>query len=260
VFGAPSIQDAELAELSHALGIAVFSVAYRLAPENPFPAALDDAETAARWLIGDGRRDLGLGPVVIGGDSAGAHLAAAALQRLAGTGEAGAFCAANLLYGLFDLSLTPSQRRTDPTPRLTREDLEWYYAKVMPSASTEDRRSAAVSPLYGELQGMPPARFAVGTLDPLFDDSAFMAARWAAAGSSATLEVYLAGAHGFARQPNGLGVLAGQRQLAFLARQLNISRGTTTAVRKEVRNEGQPQPGRQAVGAADGDDHRADAR
>jgi acetyl esterase/lipase len=240
VFGAASVQDAELADLAHDLGIAVFSVEYRLAPEHPFPAALDDAETAARWLIAEGRQDLGLGLVAIGGESAGAHLAAAALQRLVAADELGAFAAANLLYGLFDLSMTPSQRQAEGTPRLSRPDLEWYYAKVMPFASAEDRRSAAVSPLYGELRDMPPARFAVGTLDPLLDDSSFMAARWAAAGSPATLEIYLAGAHGFARQPNGLGALAAQRQAAFLARHLNL----TAALGEEAGNEGHPQPGR----------------
>jgi acetyl esterase/lipase len=68
---------------------------------------------------------------------------------------------------------------------------------------------------------MPPARFAVGTYDPLFDDSAFMAERWAAAGSRTTLEIYLAGAHGFARQPNALGDLARQNESAFLDGHLN---------------------------------------
>src|SRR5262249_1258231 len=72
VFGAASIHDAELADLAHDLGIAVFSVEYRLAPEHPFPAALDDAETAARWVIDAGVRDLDLRAVAIGGASAGA--------------------------------------------------------------------------------------------------------------------------------------------------------------------------------------------
>ena len=228
VFGAASINDAELAHLAHDLGIAVFSVEYRLAPENPFPAALDDAETAARWLLQDGLQNLDLGLVAIGGESAGAHLAAIALQRLAATGEPNAFCAANLVYGIFDLSMTPSQRSAIDTPRVSRADMEWYYEQVMPSSSAEDRRSAAISPLYGDLRGMPPARFAVGTLDPLFDDSSFMASRWAAAGSSARLEIYAAGTHGFARLLHGLGTLAHQRESAFLARHLKIDQAAPT--------------------------------
>jgi acetyl esterase/lipase len=225
VFGAASIYDDELADISHDLGIAVWSVDYRLAPEHPFPAAMDDAETAARWLIREGLAELGIGRAVIGGWSAGAHLAALTLQRLAATGEAGAFCAANFLYGIFDLTMTPSQQMANATPRVSRADLEWYYDMVMPPSSAEERGSAAVSPLYGDVAGMPPARFAIGTLDPLFDDSKFMAERWAASGSSTTLEIYLAGAHGFARQPNGLGVLARGRESEFLAHHLGVVRG-----------------------------------
>jgi acetyl esterase/lipase len=223
VFGAASIYDDELADIAHDLGIAVFSVEYRLAPEHPFPAALDDAETAALWLVREGRGELGLRRLAIGGWSAGAQLAAIALQRLA-VSEPSAFCAANFLYGIFDLSMTPSQRLANATPRVSRADLEWYYEMVMPSSSAEDRGSAAISPLYGDLAGMPPARFAIGTLDPLFDDSTFMAERWAAAGSRTTLEIYLAGAHGFARQPNGLGVLARRRESEFLTHHLEIDR------------------------------------
>jgi acetyl esterase/lipase len=217
VFGSASIYDDELADLSHDLGIAVFSVDYRLAPEHPFPAAIDDAHIAALWLLREGRAELDLSRLAIGGWSAGAHLAAAALQRLALSGESNEFCAANFLYGIFDLSMTPSQRIAIHTPRLTRENLEWYYDKVTPSWSSEERRSEGISPLYGDVGNMPPARFAIGTLDPLFDDSTFMAQRWATAGSPALLEIYLAGAHGLARQPNGLGHLARKRESDFLA-------------------------------------------
>lgn len=217
VFGAAAIHDAELADLAHALGIAVFSVDYRLAPEDPFPAALDDAETAARWLTSEGADELGLRRLAIGGASAGAHLAAIALQRLAVDGATSKFCAATLDYGIYDLSMTPSQRAANDAPRMSRADLEWFYEQVMPGSETLDRRSATVSPLYGDLRGMPPARFAVGTLDALFDDSVLMAARWAEAGSPATLEVYLEGTHGLSRQANGLGTLARRREAEFLA-------------------------------------------
>jgi acetyl esterase/lipase len=149
-------------------------------------------------------------------------LATIALQRLAAAGEPAGFCAANLLYGIYDLSMTPSQRAAVDTPRVSRTDLAWYYDKVMPSSTSEERRSVGISPLYGDLRGMPPGRFAVGTLDPLLDDSAFMAARWAAAGSPATLEIYVAGTHGLARQPTALAALARRRECEFLARHLNI--------------------------------------
>jgi acetyl esterase/lipase len=217
VFGSASIYDDELADLSHDLGIAVFSVDYRLAPEHPFPAAMDDAEIAARWLLREGLEELNVERAAIGGWSAGAHLAAIVVQRLRANEESISFCAANLLYGIYDLSMTPSQRHGLNTPRLSRADLEWYYELVLPLSKSEDRRAAENSPLYGDLAGMPPARFAVGTLDPLFDDSVFMAERWAAAGSPTRLEIYAAGAHGFARQQNGLGRLARQHESEYLS-------------------------------------------
>jgi acetyl esterase/lipase len=173
--------------------------------------------------------------VAIGGWSAGAQLAAIALQRLAVSGSPSVFCAANFLYGIFDLSMTPSQRLGVATPRVSRADLEWYYEMVMPSCDAEDRRNATISPLYGVLTGMPPARFAIGTFDPLFDDSTFMAERWAAAGSATTLEIYVAGAHGFARQSNGLGVLARRRESEFLAGHLATNRRSVTSDGTESR-------------------------
>jgi acetyl esterase/lipase len=226
VFGAASLYDDELADLSHELGIVVWSVDYRLAPEHPFPAPMDDAEIAARWILREGLEEIKVEKAVIGGWSAGAHLAAVTLQRLALAPESNDFCAANLLYGIFDLSMTPSQRKGYRSPRLSRDDLEWYYDMVTPSSNAEQRRAATISPLYGDLGGMPPARFAIGTLDPLFDDSAFMFERWAAAGSPALLEIYAAGAHGFSRQPNGLGKLARRKESDFLAGYLNPMDGS----------------------------------
>ena len=72
---AANLQDPLLAELADATGLCAVSVDYRLAPEHPYPAALDDCEDAALWLLRDGLRELGLPEVVtIGGDSAGGHL------------------------------------------------------------------------------------------------------------------------------------------------------------------------------------------
>ena len=111
--GENDMQDVRLAGLARETGLTVVSVSYRLAPEDPYPAAPDDCEAAALWLIGEeGRIAVGeASRLAIGGDSAGAHLAVLTLLRLRGRhGITGAFAAAVLQYGSFDLSMTPSQR------------------------------------------------------------------------------------------------------------------------------------------------------
>ena len=79
-----------------------------------------------------------------------------------------------------------------------------------------DRSDPDVSPLQADLAGMPPALFSVGTLDPLLDDSLFMAARWRAAGAPAELALYPAGVHGFNAFPIELARGCNQRQIGFL--------------------------------------------
>jgi acetyl esterase/lipase len=81
--------------------------AYRLAPEHPFPASPDDALAAARWLVTSGQTEF-TAPFVIGGDSAGRHLAVLTLQRLRDEAGIVPFFGADLLYGCYELNLTPS--------------------------------------------------------------------------------------------------------------------------------------------------------
>ncbi|WP_131743234.1 alpha/beta hydrolase [Actinomadura roseirufa] len=195
-------QDAALWDLARAAGIAVVSVEYRLAPEHPYPAGPDDCEDAARWLIAVGAAELGTDRLVIGGESAGAHLAVGTLLRLGA--RARAFRAAQLCFGVYDLSMTPSQRHGHDTMILSRATLAWFYDQFLPGRTPEQRRDPAVSPLYadpGDLRGLPPARFVVGTADPLLDDSLFMAARWRAAGNDADLVVVAEAVHAFTSFP-----------------------------------------------------------
>lgn len=114
----------------------------------------------------------------IGGESAGAHLAASTLLRLRDAGLGSAFRAANLTFGCFDLSLTPSMRRAQGTAFVDRAILEQMAAGY---AGSGDLRDPAISPLYADLSGLPSALFSIGTIDPLVDDSLFMHARWQAA-------------------------------------------------------------------------------
>jgi acetyl esterase/lipase len=200
VLGTADGQDPGLWRLATAAELAVVSVDYRLAPEHPYPAGPDDCEDAARWLIDNAVREFGTDRLVIGGESAGGHLTAVTLLRL---GErAAAFRAAQLTFGVFDLSMTPSQRLWgDLNLVLSTPTMAWFYDKFLPGMSDDERRRPDVSPLYADVTGMPSARFVVGTQDPLLDDTLFMAARWQAAGNDTVLEVVAEAAHGFPQFP-----------------------------------------------------------
>ncbi|MDN3356214.1 alpha/beta hydrolase [Actinomadura sp. DC4] len=198
--GTAAAQDVLLWRLAQAAELAVVSVDYRLAPEHPYPAGPDDCEDAARWLVAGAAREFGTDRLAIGGESAGAHLAVVTLLRLGD--QAAAFRAAQLTFGAYDLSMTPSQRQWgELNLSLSTPIMAWFYDQFLPGTSAEERRRPDVSPLYADLSGLPPARFVVGTQDPLLDDTLFMAARWEAAGNGAVLEVVAEAAHGFLQFP-----------------------------------------------------------
>jgi acetyl esterase len=200
VLGAADLQDRELLALANATGLVAASVEYRLAPEHPYPAGPDDCEDAARWLVSEGAAALGApNRLFLGGESAGAHLAVVSLLRLRDRhGITGAFRGANLLYGGYDLSMTPSQRLWgERNLILSGAILRHFGDCFVPHLDREGRRDPDVSPLFADLRGMPPALFTVGTLDPLLDDTLFMEARWRAAGSEATLKIWPESIHGF---------------------------------------------------------------
>jgi acetyl esterase len=222
--GENDMQDPRLSRLAADTGLTVASVGYRLAPEDPYPAGPDDCEAAALWLLGDeGRAALGDGPRAIGGDSAGAHLAAVSLLRLRDRhGITGGFSAAVFQYGAFDLSMTPSQRLWgDRNLVLSGPIIRWFADQFLPGYDRERRRDPDISPLFADLTGMPPAIFTVGTQDALLDDSLFMEARWRAAGSS-ELRVWPEAPHGFVSLPMTVAELALAAEHDFLRRTLEI--------------------------------------
>lgn len=223
MLGAADLQDPDLAALADATGLVVASVEYRLAPERPFPAGPDDCEDAARWLVGAGAGVLAAPPVfVIGGESAGAHLAVLTLLRLRDGGDlARRFCAANLVFGAYDLSLTASQRLWgERNLVLSRPLIDYFAGAFAPGRSLEERRAPEISPLYAELRGLVPALFTVGTLDPLLDDSLFMASRWWVAGNACELRVWPDAVHGFNAFPIGVTRLATAAMYEYLRRAL----------------------------------------
>jgi len=224
VLGGADEQDLLLHTIAGRANVAVASVEYRLAPEHPFPAGPDDCEAAACWLIENAKREFGADRLVIGGESAGAHLSALTLLRLRERhGAAGAFCGANLVFGVFDLGMTPSQRNWgERNLILSTPIMRWFNEMFTPGLTPEDRRDPAISPLYADLRGLPPALFSVGDQDPLLDDSLFMSARWRAAGNAAELVVYPESMHAFHAFPTGIARMAIETQVAFVRRVIEV--------------------------------------
>jgi acetyl esterase len=215
VLGAADLQDPMLEHIADNTGLAVASVEYRLAPEAPYPAGPDDCESAAAWLVKAAKAEFGSDVLTIGGESAGAHLAAVTVLRLRDRYGYTGFRGANFVYGAFDLSMTPSQRAFGDRRLVLRTiDMQQFYNAFLPTIV--DRRTPDISPLYADLTGLCPALFSVGTSDALLDDTLFMHARWVAAANEAELAIYPGGAHGFTLFPNRQAEEAANRSEAFL--------------------------------------------
>jgi acetyl esterase/lipase len=215
IMGSAAAQDAMLERIAAATGLACVSVEYRLAPAHPYPAGWDDCETAALWLAKNAKPEFGSDWLSIGGESAGATLAVPTLVRLRDKHGFTGFKAANLSYGNYDTTMTPSQKWIgEDGIFLQSKDIQYCTSLYAPDPSV--RRSADMSALYANLRDMPPAIFSVGTLDPFLDDSLFVYARWIAAGNEAELAVYPGGIHGFTMFPYTLARDANTRIDAFL--------------------------------------------
>lgn len=171
--------------LSQASGARVLSMDYRMAPEHPFPAAVEDAVAGYRWLLESGTDPAHL---VIAGDSAGGGLAMAALLSIRDQGiplPAAAVCFSPWV----DLEGTGQsmETRADVDPMVQKEGLLWYTGLYMNGA---DPRDPLASPLHAELSGLPPILIQVGDAETLLDDSIRLADRLKAAGVEVELEVW----------------------------------------------------------------------
>jgi epsilon-lactone hydrolase len=153
-------------ELSSLSQTRVLSVEYRLAPENPYPAALQDAVGAYRWLL---RQGVPAQSIVIGGDSAGGGLTFATLLELKNEGES-LPAAAFAISPWVDLAITGETIKTkaDVDPMITLSGL-YYMAELY--ADKADLRSPLISPLYADLSGLPPVLIHTGTSEMLLSDS-----------------------------------------------------------------------------------------
>ena len=166
MIGSPAIYRHLVSRLSQSAGCAVFSLDYRLAPENPHPAALDDVLRAWHWLTSGPRRAL---RVAAAGDSAGGNLVLAALLRLAESQQP-LPAAVAAMAPWTDLSISgesvSTNRRADPY--LPAELLRPVASAYLQGA---DPRSPEASPLFGDFSRFPPMLIHVGSTEVLLDDA-----------------------------------------------------------------------------------------
>jgi acetyl esterase len=199
VVGDVETHDPLCRRVTNGTGARVVSVDYRLAPEHPFPAALDDAEEVLHWLwTEDPGRPLG-----VAGDSAGASLAAGVALRA--RDKQIPLAAQLMLYPATDPAMTsPSIAENGAGYFLTERDMAWFYQQYLPasaSASTSTSTSASAPEAdlaHADVAGVAPAIVATAEFDPLRDEGAAYAARLAEAGVPAQ---YVPGPgliHGFA--------------------------------------------------------------
>jgi acetyl esterase/lipase len=162
------------------------AVAYRLAPENPFPAAYDDALTAWRFLRNQG---IDAAKIAIGGDSAGAGLTLGLIGRLRDANEELPACAW-LISPWSDLTMSGSSlvSKAEIDPLIHKEYLNELSDAYLPAGM--DRRDPRVSPLYADLRKFPPMLIQVGSNETLLDDATRLAARAGAADVAVTLEIW----------------------------------------------------------------------
>jgi epsilon-lactone hydrolase len=181
----PAYRD-HSARLSAMTGARTLSVGYRLAPEHPYPAALDDARTAYGWLLGQG-----ISPerIMFAGDSAGGGLALAAMVALRDDGDplpAGAV----LLSPLADMAHTGAsvQERAHLDPIVTPKGSHAYSVRYLGEDGEYDAPYA--SPIYADLTGLPPVLVTVGTDELLLDDSIRVVRKIKDSGGQADLDVW----------------------------------------------------------------------
>jgi len=188
IMGSPAVRDGLCRRLAAGAGLRVVSAGYRLAPEHPFPAAHDDAAAALAWV-----RQQGGGPLLVGGDSAGANLAA-------GLARDGGVDGQVLIYPVVDMVQSagryPSLDAFADGYLLTTAGMEACAQALIPPGV--DRDQARLSPIRADLSRAAPALIVVAGFDPLRDQGVAYAEALRAAGRPVELLEEAALVHGFA--------------------------------------------------------------
>lgn len=218
VLGAADLSDVGNEAMAVGAQVTVASIDYRLAPEHRYPASINDCVAATEWIIENAAAEFGTGTMTIGGESSGANLSAATMIEVRNRTGFDEWKGANLVYGSYFPAGTPSVHQwTTDGMVLDAGTMQWFRDHYVGwPVPTDVIFEPKLSPLYGDLAGLGPALFTVGTWDPLLDDSMFMAARWLAAGNPTELAIVPGGIHAFDAFPIRVAVEARQRMHAFI--------------------------------------------
>jgi acetyl esterase/lipase len=220
-------QDTFLEFYADASDMAVVSVGYRLAPENPFPKGPEDCIDAGEYFAKNSEKYGG--PLkFIGGEvcctcfsgqcflgefknanfpkSAGAHLSLITTFHLLKSIPTFTLSGLLLHFGCFDMTELPQHRTLLHAPVIPQKVSSQFLNAFMPGMSLEQKKSPSVSPFYEDLEQfrgrLPSALFTCGTVDPLLDDSVMMGVKWLMAGAEAVLKIYTGAPHGFIAFPH----------------------------------------------------------
>lgn len=211
--------------LAAASGAAVLSLDYPLAPEAPFPAALDSCVRFTEFVAASPDH-LGLnGAVALAGDSAGANLAVGTTLALRDAGRPMPK-GLGLFYGAYDCGLDHESYRRYGNGELpfSRARMTFFLDSYVPDQAA--RRNPLFAPLHADLHGLPPSFLSVASHDALYDENLAMAARLGAAGNAVELKIYPGTIHGFVGAANATGARVAAGALAdmgrFLAKALAI--------------------------------------
>ena len=183
ISGSCSDHRALVGKLAKGAGMRLLLYEYRLAPEHPFPAAVEDTLTAYRWLL---RQGIEARNIVISGESAGGGLALAALLAFRDTGLP-LPAAAAVMSPMTDLTLSGESHRTRVKQCLSPLGMENLCCKYY--AGDTDLKHPWISPLYGDLRGMPPLMIVAGDYETFRDDAVLYAEKAKAAGVDTTLRI-----------------------------------------------------------------------
>ena len=200
VYGDVDSHDGTCRLLCAVGGFAVLSVEYRLAPEHPHPAAVDDAWAAWQWVQAHAAELPGSpagGPrLAVGGDSAGGLLAAVVCQSAARSGRRGPAAQLLIYPAVARAAGTRSMELLGDGFFLTRDDIDFFEAALLGGAP-DNQSDVRRYPMAGDLTGQPPALVVTAGFDPLRDGGEAYAAALRAAGTPATLRRYDGMLHGF---------------------------------------------------------------
>ncbi len=213
--GSISASRSGVAALARSCAARCLSLSYRLAPEHPYPAALEDTVNGYQWLL---RQGIAAGNIAICGISAGGGLAVATLLALRNAGLP-LPAAAIPLSPWLDLTQSSEsfQTRAADDPFISKPYLDrmaGYYA------AGADPRDPLISPLFGDLADLPPMLVHVGSLETMHDESIAFAHACQAAGGSIEIKVWPGLVHGWHAHPELPETIAALREIAVFCRQI----------------------------------------